>query len=131
MSNVYVHEEDLKPLARHHRRFQAAVAAIANEKLGTNSDPQSQKGVQHHVGGVIVNGHEIFISSSYVQDMSAKGPDPSREEQATVEAIYKLAFLYRMNGEAALKRYSPVANSCPPLNGFFKGTKLIDRPRVR
>jgi hypothetical protein len=76
--------EDRAALAQHHRSVQAAIAVLANRKLGVAAPPE---GIGKWEGGVRVNGREIAIHAGNVQDDWRRSREPRPEERAVVAAI--------------------------------------------
>jgi len=105
------------PFVNTHRWFQAAVATVANEKMGT---PTTQpKGIFKTEGGVVVNGREIVIHQDFVQDDWATGArTETPEEVRTVEAIQEVLD-GKHNGLYFPKETLVAFRMADPLRRFF------------
>ena len=96
-------------LRENQRAFQAAIAVIANRKLGREigiyDERKNPIGIYREGGGVLVNGHMLAIRKNHVVD-SGKWPYVTTEEEGvTVEAIDEIMALFKKQGAAALKPY--------------------------
>ena len=76
-------DEFLDSTIEHHRCVQRAIAALANDALGSRAPPQ---GIYRAEGGVKIRGADVKIRKSYV----SAPPGCEEEERAVVAAIATL-----------------------------------------
>jgi hypothetical protein len=108
-------DEDRKAMAVCHRQVQAALTAIANERLGTAPELD---GVFKWEGGVRVARRDVVIHLSFVRDNGGHAATPTPEEQAVVDSIAIVAEILRKEGPEGLATYRHIRRG-DPLRAMF------------
>lgn len=103
MVYIEISEATRRALSPVSRRFQAAVAVLANRKLGVEAKPT---GIYKYEGDVMVHGCEIAIKPGYVIDdfKKVRGHEPTAEEAATAAALREAISVWEGEGVAGLER---------------------------
>lgn len=113
---MYSVSQDARELMnRDPARVKSAIATIANQKCGVESF--EVEGIFKWEGGVVVNLRQIAIKSGYVvDDFGSRRGDidgPTKEEQATVDAINEVALLLEKEGIQSLAKMEPCRTGDP------------------
>ena len=82
-------DAEMEMIETYHRQIQGTIAILANKKL-SNEPVDDVKGILKYEGGVTVGRCEICIREDHVRDDWVYHNNPSKEEQATVDAINQL-----------------------------------------
>jgi hypothetical protein len=106
MKGYTLPQEQLDALANYHRDFQTTIAVIANRKCGVEIAEPRFPFIDG--GGIVVKGRHIMINKDRVRDDSRLLPHSSREEKATVEAIYEAVALFNEKGGKAFVSFANV-----------------------
>lgn len=126
MTRYDLSDRDRRRLASRHRAVQAAIAAVANRKLGASEEG----GIFKREGVVVVGGREIAIKRDHVRDDFRRGGESTAEERAVAEAIAEVADLVRRHGPEALAPYWPLTPAGDPLRAMLD-LDVPSRPKVR
>src|SRR4051812_47559737 len=101
-----ISERIRQAMAPHHRQVQAALAVLANRRLGLETPP---RGIGKFQGGIRVGEREIFIGPNAVaDDWRRYNLDPSPEEEAAAWAVTEVARLFSRGGVQALREFGGI-----------------------